>query len=233
MNPELRKALAFFAAAGALALLAGVYGTRLLGLAAGPGAVLIKTLEDTETGSFQLEVPGTAVPLKADQHHFDRLLVDAAPTGDRAVARATLDFDGTLGETKVSSLGVEEVPFVRAGRAWQPVRNLAPRLTAIVSALEARRRALESGSRTALETLVRGNEAALRTDAELNRLLGVGKRRYQARRWLIRSEKEQVLVTEEYRLQGETPDRPVDDEGTRRLVLQESDGEFFFAAGLM
>ena len=233
MNPELRKALAFFAAVGALALVAGVFGTRVLGLAAGPDAAIIKTLKDTETGTFRLRIAGTDVPLEASTHRFDRIVVDTEPSQKRALATTTLDFEGSLGSTKVSSVGVEQIPFVIRNGEWVATTNLAPRLTGIVSALEARRRALESGGAAALTHLVNRNEAALKTDSALQDLLALRHRRYEARAWFIRSEKDLVLVTEEYRLQGETPDRPVDDEGRRSLVLKESGGEFFFASGLM
>ncbi len=42
------------------------------------------------------------------------------------------------------------------------------------------------------------------------------------------------MVSEDYRLSGERPDRPIDDMGTRRLKLQAATGgEFCFPEGLM
>jgi hypothetical protein len=52
--------------------------------------------------------------------------------------------------------------------------------------------------------------------------------------WYLRLERDSALVSEDYRLTGVTPDRPVDEEGTRRLELRlDAHGEFYFARGLM
>jgi hypothetical protein len=65
-------------------------------------------------------------------------------------------------------------------------------------------------------------------------LLSLTERRYRSTAWYIRSEREEVTVTEDYRLQGTTPERPVDDKASVRLMLAPSaDGEFFFPNGLL
>src|SRR5262249_27463270 len=145
-----------------------------------------------------------------------------------------LDFDGTLGATKVSSLGHERVPFKLTGTGWEPEEGFAPQLTLVVAALERRRRALSAGDMTGLCFDADGGQL---TRGDLERLLDVRNRALKANAWLIRSERDGVTVAEDYRLTGELPDRPVDEVGTRRLLLQGASGdggrEFCFPAGLM
>ena len=65
-------------------------------------------------------------------------------------------------------------------------------------------------------------------------LLQVEQRKLKALSWLIRSERDGVLVSEESRLTGRLPSRPVDDLKLRRLELQAAPGGgFCFPAGLM
>src|SRR5205807_8653693 len=117
----------------------------------------------------------------------------------------TLDFDGELGSTQVSSLGLEKIPFVLRGGNWEPQDSWAPRLLAIVRALELRRRSLQSGQ-------PRGacSDAGV---GDLFEVLKVQNRALRATAWLIRSERDEALVSEDFRLEGETPDRPIDRQG--------------------
>ncbi|MFY0524685.1 hypothetical protein ACN28I_16500 [Archangium gephyra] len=146
---------------------------RLLGVAAGPEAEIITALKTTEREGLSMTLPGVQAPLESQKHYFARITVNVEPGGERAVAWATLDFDGKLGATAISSLGVERVPFVRRGREWVPENLAAPRLAAVVRALESRRRALESGNRQALAGLrAPGLEANMGGgEAELERVL--------------------------------------------------------------
>jgi hypothetical protein len=205
---------------------------RLLGLATGPEVEIITALKSTERDGLELAVPGLGAPLESKEHHFARITVNVDPGGQRAVAWATLDFLGQLGGTPVSSLGVERVPFVREGRKWVPEGLAAPRLAAVVRVLEARRRALEAGNREALKALgapgVGGGG-----EAEVEKVLGLQRRRYRAEAWFLRLERDEAVASEAWRLEGELPSRPVDERGQRRLSLIRNGDEFFFSPSLM
>src|SRR6185503_10253357 len=112
---------------------------------------------------------------------------------------------------------------------WKPPEGFAPRLAAIVSALELRRRALDRADLEALAKLTGTPNPA--PDADVQRVAQLTDRSYTVKAWYIRSERDEVLVTEEYRLVGSTPDRPIDEEGKRRLVLTRNGREFFFSQG--
>lgn len=219
------------AAAAALVVLV----PRLLGVAAGPEAEIITFLKGTEREGLELTVPGVEEPLRSRTHHFARITVNVEPGGQRAVAWATLDFEGTLGRTGISSLGVERVPFVRRGREWVPESLAAPRLAAVVRALETRRRALEEGDREALAGLeAPGLEATTGGgEAELARILELQRRRYRAETWFLRLERDDAVATEAWRLEGQTPSRPVDEKGQRQFSLIRNGEEFLFSSGLM
>jgi hypothetical protein len=213
----------------------GVLGPGVLGLAAGPEPEIITALKRTERDGLSLSLPGIAAPLTSREHHFARITVRVEPGGRRAEALATLDFLGTLGDTDVSSLGVEVVPFVLRNRDWVPEGLAAPRLAAVVSALEARRRALEKGDTAALERLVApAGEAGVGAGApELEALLALERRRYRAGAWFIRLERDDAKITEHWRLEGHLPSRPVDQLGQRSLILQRHGEEFLFSPALM
>ncbi len=223
--------IVLLAAAAAMVVLV----PRLLGVAAGPEAEIITILKSTEREGLSLTLPGVDAPLTSREHHFARITVNVEPGGQRAVAWATLDFSGRLGRTQVSSLGVERVPFIRRGRQWVPENLAAPRLAAVVRALESRRQAMEAGDREAL--------AGLRTpgaevdggggEAELERVMQLQRRRYRAEAWYLRLERDEAVVSEEWRLEGQLPSRPVDEKGQRRLSLARNGEEFFFSSGLM
>ena len=114
--------LAVFCAGVALA----VYGPRLLGAAGGPEAELITLLKRAERSGLTLEIPGSAEPLISATHHFDRLAVSYNPSSGEAFVAATLDFDGHLGQVKVSSLGVEKIRLPPPGRRLGPGARPGP-----------------------------------------------------------------------------------------------------------
>lgn len=209
---------------------------RLLGAAAGPEVEIITSLKSTEQHGLALTVPGSSAQLLSQRHHFARITVNVAPDGRSAVAWATLDFTGSMGSAEISSLGVERVPFVRKEGKWVPERSAAPRLVAAVSVLEARRRALEAGDVAALSAL-RERESAGEADEggqrELERMLAFQRRRYRVRAWYLRLERDEASVTEQWRLEGDLPERPVDERGQRQLSLLRRGEEFLFSSRLM
>jgi hypothetical protein len=100
----------------------------------------------------------------------------------------------------------------------------------VVRALELRRRALERGDRAALAELSGGGEPV---GEELSSLLAVSGRQLAVKAWLLRSERDEVVVSEEARLQGALPDRPVDALSTRRLFVTPRGQAFLFLRGLL
>lgn len=220
--------IAVLAVAGVLLFL----GPRLLGFAAGPEAEIVTTLKEAEHDGVSLPVPGAPTPLVSRKLQYARITVSVAPDGRSAEAFATLDFEGVLGATTVSTAGVEAVPFTRESGRWKPVTSLAPRLVATVAALEARRRALADGQPDALSRLAGpgGDGGAGRTWEEMAPL---SKRRLTVQAWYARLERDEVTVTEHYRVEGDLPSRPVDTRGERPLLLLREGDQFLFSPGLM
>ncbi|GMU62843.1 MAG: hypothetical protein AMXMBFR34_46060 [Myxococcaceae bacterium] len=219
------RALGFLAATAALVLAVGVLGPRLLGLAAGPEAELVTRLKKLEKNGLELEVPGAGT-LHAAQVSFQRISVRLDADGQGATITSTLDLTGNLkrpgavARTTVSSLGLERARYLLRDGQWRAQSTDAPRLLAILTALEQRRELLES--------------PRLPPDAGLDALEQLTRRAYTSLAWYIRSEREDVTVAEDYRLTGDTPQRPVDDKGTRRLSLvEDSAGLFTFPGGIM
>jgi hypothetical protein len=162
--------------------------------------------------------------------------VNVEPGGKRAEVVATLDFTGSLGDIEVSSLGVEQVPFVYRDGDWVPERGGAPRLAAVVAALDARRRALDAGDTQALARLwapaaVDGGSGGV-GEPDLETLLALKKRRYRAEAWFLRLEREEALATEHWHLEGDLPSRPVVQRGEHRLNLVRHAEEFLFSFAL-
>jgi hypothetical protein len=228
---------------GAFALALLATSLPLLALSAGPRAEILTSLKTLEHRGLVLGVPGTSALLRSSKVHYGRLSVAPGEGGAPALAHATLDFEGTLGATRVSSLGVEQVPFApgprtdgAAGR-WTPVGRAAPRLVAVVAALEARRQALEAGDRARLTAL--GPEGTRVEDLRgaaaeaLAQVLAVQGRAYRVEAWFVRLERDEVTVGERWRLQGQGPEGAVDRRGERRLLLKRSGEEFFFSPGVM
>ena len=216
---------------GALALTALV---RWFWASADPSADLVVQLKSAEQEGLTLPIAGEPAPLVSSRPNYDRLTVELVPGEPTASITATLDLEGKLGGTAVHSLGFERVRFRRDGRSWEPEEGLAPMLSRALAALCARRRALEAGKLPALAALARQAPEQARADPALAVALGLRERRYEVKGWYLRLERDSALVSEDYRLTGTSPDRPVDEQGTRRLELRlDSHGEFYFARGLM
>lgn len=198
----------FLLATAALVAVVVVLGPRLLG-AAGPEAEIVTDLKRLEQRGISVELPFGTLRSTALQYQRISVTVDAA--GQQAIVTGTLDFVGaveratSLAPTSVSSLGLERMRWRRqSDGAWVAERSALPRLLAIVEALE-RRRALKE------------QEVAP----------GASHRAYRAGGWYIRSEREEVMVSEDYRLVEDRPERPIDERGTSRLVLSPApDGGF-------
>lgn len=201
---------------------------------ADPSVDLVVQLKSAERGGLSLPIPGEPAPLFSERPSYDRLTVELQPGDPEAFVTATLDLEGKLGETEVHSLGFERVRFQRDGRSWTAPEGLAPMLTRAMSALCARRRALEAGQLQTLAALAGQSPEQAQADPALALALSVKDRRYAVKGWYLRLERDSALVSEDYRLTGVTPDRPVDEKGTRRLELRvNAHGEFYFARGLM
>ena len=211
--------------------LAAIWLPKLLGAASGADVELITQLKTAERDGLQLQVRGGT--LTGHKVAYQRITVTVDEPARRATVLATLDFTGEVGQTEVSSLGVEKVVFVSDGKDWKPEGSLAPRLVAVVNALESRRRALEAGDGSRLAHL------AVLTDggslgAEAEQWLAMVERTLRVDAWFIRLERDGADVSEQYRMEGVGRDRPFRAAGPRRLHLELfPGGEFFFPAGLM
>ncbi|HVE84319.1 MAG TPA: hypothetical protein VND93_15790 [Myxococcales bacterium] len=200
-----------------------------------PTADLVLQLKSAEgEGALQLAIPGEAARLVSGRASFDRITLELTPGAPDAFATATLDLEGKLEETQVHSLGYERVRFTRDGRDWVPAEGLAPMLSRAMAALCARRRALDGGKVADLAGLSHRTPEQVRGDPEVARVLGLSERRYRVKGWYLRLERDSALVSEDSRLTGSSPERPVDEQRTRRLELKlDPQGEFYFASGLM
>jgi hypothetical protein len=228
VSDDVRKLVLLGIAASAVAALLIGFVPQWLGDAAGPEVEILTVLKRAESRGFELEIPGVG-SIVSSKVSYQRMSVTVS--GETAVVTATLDFDGKLKATTVSSLGHERIPFVLKDGEWVASQGFAPRLASIVAALEKRRAALEAGD---LSALCFDADAGQGTQTDLDTLLRMKHRELRSTAWLIRSEREDVTVAEDYRLKGELPERPVDDIGTRRLTLQGSaSGQLCFAAGLL
>jgi len=212
---------------GAVLLALGVLGDRMLGVVTGPEVEIITLLKKAERG-VDLSVPGGGTLVGAALQ-YQRLSVTVDPVGQTAVATGTLDFTGVFNrDTRVSSLGLERVPFRYREGSWVAEAGFAPRLVAVVAALEQRRRRLQTGD------FGEGSDAGAGDPAERDRLLLLTRRTYRSNAWFIRSERHEIEVAEDYRLTGEGLDRPTDEKATKRLTLTEdASGHFFFPNGLL
>lgn len=215
MKGDFQRFLTFVGATVCVVLVGGVLGQRFLFAAAGPDGAIITRLKELERDG--LELRSDAGTLQGGTLQYQRISVTLDAAGRRATVTSTLDFTGRLRRgdasvTRVSSLGLERATYVLNGTEWTPETSDAPRLLGIVQALDARRVALDTG----------------------DTLATVEQHRWESQAWFIRSEREEIEVAEDYRLTGVTPDRPVDEKGTRRLSLREdTDGGFSFPDGLM
>jgi len=195
-----RGRLATLAALGAVALAAGGLLWLLpvlLGLAGGPVPEVASLLAQAARPPVTLAVPAVDAPLLGRALHFQRVTVSEEGR-DRARAVSTLDFEGSFGATRVSSLGRETTRFLRRAAGWQLDGSLAPTLAAAVSALAARRVALQTSSAAALAALhtEAGRDEALAEPA-LRARLTHPTRNGTPQAWYLRSEAGEILVTEE------------------------------------
>src|SRR5262249_25970702 len=145
------------------------------------------------------------------------------------------DFTGALGAIEVSSLGLERTAFQRMPGGWRPVDSLAPRLSAIVAALEARRQTLQAADSGRLAHLLASPERVQEPsrDPFFQRLAALQRRRYHVLAWYIRSERDRAEVTEDYHLVGMLSAEPVEEKGARRLALQRIGSQFLFSEGVL
>lgn len=222
MNREVQRFLAFLAATAALGLVLAVAGQRLLGSAAGPDGAMVTHLKKLERTGFEVEL--RFGQLLAPKLQFQRISIVLDADGQGATVTSTLDLTGELRRlrkptTRVSSLGLERTRYRLRDGEWEPDGPVCPRLISILQALERRRDALERG-----EALTDGGFPWPDLSA----------RSYSSLAWFIRSEREDVTVSEDFQLRGNTPERPVDEKGTRRLSLREDNaGLFSFPDGIM
>ena len=126
MSGEARKALLFFAVTAATGLVVVVFGTRVLGMAAGPESEIITLLKKTESSGLSAKASGLEGELRSIRHHFERIVVESSPETRTAEVVTTLDFEGQLGATKVSSLGLETLRFEWRDGEWRALDGLAP-----------------------------------------------------------------------------------------------------------
>jgi len=216
-----------FALAGAALALASCGGCELL---LGPEGEVARVISAQGPGAT-LAVPGGGV-LKLRSIHYSRMLVK--PEGEGYVAVATVDAEGDYEkETAVSYLGLERVPFVRRGGAWEPKSSILPALAEIAAVLAQRRSAIERRDPEALERLVArawsdsrlSREAAV---AQMRERVSAGSGTYRATRWIVRTERQEAEVLEEV-------ERGAADgasKGQVRLQLKREDGAFRISAGL-
>jgi hypothetical protein len=171
--------------------------------AAGPQGEVLTTLKRTEARG--LEVIFDSGVLIGTSLNFQRLQLKPDEAGGVWVT-GTLDFDGTLKDSqravKVSSLGLEQLYF--PSDRLDEIGGL-PRLTSIVEALRIR-------------------ELRQPTPGYVN----LAHQKFRSQTWYIRSERNRVDVTEDYFLQGDLPDRPVSEHGTKQLVSYWTDAGISF-----
>lgn len=223
---------------GVIALLAAVLVSRFAGIAAAdPEGELISQVKRLEKDGLTLEIPGAPEPLVSSEVRYDRFSIWYEPGADRAWAACTLELRGKLGGIEVGAVTVEKIPFVRDGRSWIAERGYAPQLQAVLTALVRRRNALAKLDPEQLSALLEPNArdagAPLDRDPDLRFLSAIRDRRYDVKAWYLRAEREDATVTEDFRLQGALPDRPVDQQASRRLTLKRTGSEFLFSPGLM
>ncbi|MFT3837634.1 MAG: hypothetical protein QM723_11620 [Myxococcaceae bacterium] len=227
-NPESRRQVVIGAVIAAVVIGAIAFAVpRVLNAAAGPEAEILVELKSHERDGIELQFPFGV--FTATQLQYSRMSV-VLDSEESATVRATLDLNGKLTRpdgsvTLVSSLGIEKVPFGHAGSSWEPTQGPCPTIQAAVTALEARRVAIEKGELALVTTVP--------PDAELSQWLQVKGRRLFAKAWYLRNEREDLTVSEDYRLTGDSADKPVEVTGTKRLTLKAKGAEFFFPQGLM
>jgi len=203
---------------------------KMLGAAGGPEPEVIAAFRAAELARAPIAVPG-GPPFEPRNLRFDRFSITV--DGDRASAVATLDASGRCGGVEVSSLGRERVGFRRHGGRWQPDGPLAPALAGALSVLGRRARLLSGNAPESLGGLVlpADRDRAV-ADARIDSVLRLPGHRWEPRAWYLRSERGEVLVTEEANLTSSSRE-PEPRTGRLRLVPSGEDGSFVFAGGLL
>jgi hypothetical protein len=203
---------------------------RMLGAAGGPEPELIAVFRTAELARAPIPVPGAA-PFEPRDLRFDRFSITV--DGDQASAVATLDASGSCGGVEVSSLGRERVRFKRRAGRWEPDGPLAPALAGTLSVLWQRAAQLSGSAVGSLGALVvpADREQAL-GDARIDSLLRLPGHRWEPRAWYLRSERGEVVVTEEAVLSSASR-KPEPRTGRLRLVSSGDAGSFVFAGGLL
>jgi len=203
---------------------------RMLGAAGGPEPELIAAFRAAELARAPIRVPGGPA-FEPRRLRFDRFSITV--DGDRASAVATLDASGSCGGVEVSSLGRERVGFRRQGGRWQPDGPLAPALAGALSALLQRAQLLSGSAAERLGAIVLpvDRDRAV-SDARIDSVLRLPGHRWEPRAWYLRSERGEVLVTEEANLTSSSRE-PEARTGRLRLVPSGEDGSFVFAGGLL
>lgn len=215
---ESQKVLGFAVAVVALGLVVGVLASSIFGASGAEGAIVTQLKRLERDG---VDLPLSIGTLHGSGVHFQRISVQLDADGGAALVTSTLDFTGVLlrgkdvPPTQISSLGLERARWAYRDGEWAAEPSVMPRLVEILSTLERRRRVLEE------------DDGGLAWP-------DVTRRSLRSEAWFIRSERDAVEIAEDYRLQGTSPDRPVDERATRRLSLQEdTDGGFSFPGGIM
>ena len=203
---------------------------RMLGAAGGPEPELIAAFRAAELARAPIPVPG-APPFEPRDLRFDRFSITV--DGEQASAVATLDASGTCGGVEVSSLGRERVRFRRRAGRWELDGPLAPALAASLSVLWERAAQLSGSAAGSLDALVvPADRERVLGDARIDSLLRLPGHRWEPRAWYLRSERGEVLVTEEAVLSSSSRD-PEPRTGRLRLVASGDAGSFVFAGGLL
>lgn len=202
---------------------------RCLGSANGADVELAAALKATEPEGLHVTIPGSSTTLISARHSFSRVTLPLNDGARQGHLVATLDFTGQWGRVKVASLGREDVALRKEDGRWVPTDGWAPRLARAIGLLERRRAALEHGDANALKALAPNAFQ----EAEVQVLWALRDRTYRVEAWYLRFERDEVLVSETYRLTGLSPDRPIDEHGTRRLRLVSQGDEFSFSPPLM
>src|SRR5262249_15331860 len=162
---------------------------------------------------------------------FDRFSITV--DGEQASAIATLDASGSCGGGEVSSLRPGRVSVPRPAGRGEPDGPLAPSLAAALSVLWQRAALLSGSAAGSLGALVGPADRDRAVgDARIDSVLRLPGHRWEPRAWYLRSERGEVLVTEEAVLSSSSRN-PEPRTGRLRLVSSGEAGSFVFAGGLL